>query len=307
MAAKQIYEKDLYAVLGVKKGDDSAAIKKQYRKLARELHPDKTKGDKKLEERFKEVSEAYEILSDDKKRSEYNEMRDAFKSGRMPHGGMPGGGNFQGNFSASDFQNLFGGGGGDIFSNLFGGGGRRQPQRGQDIGAEVSISFRDSIFGSENTLRINGKAVHIRIPAGIKDGNKIKVKEKGHPGEAGPGDLYVTVNVIKHPVFTRDELNLKMVLPVTFSEAALGADVKVPTLDGEEVTVRIAPGTTNGRTLRVKGRGVETAKGHGDLLITIDVQVPQRVEGAAKKALEEFAAATKEFNPRADLAQKAKA
>jgi molecular chaperone DnaJ len=308
MAAKQIYEKDLYAVLGVKKSDDGAAIKKQYRKLARELHPDKTKGDKKLEERFKEVSEAYEVLSDDKKRSEYDEMRDAFKSGRIPQGGMPGGGNFQGNFSGADFQNLFGGGGGDIFSNLFGGGGfNRGPRRGQDLSTETSISFRDSIFGSEITLRINGKVVNARIPAGIKDGNKIKVKGKGGPGEGGAGDLIITVNVIKHPIFSRDDLNLRMELPVTFTEAALGADVKVPTLDGEEVTLRIAPGTSNGRVLRVKGRGVETAKGTGDLLVKIDVQVPQRVDGAAKKALEDFAHATKEYDPRKDLLQKAKA
>ena len=304
MAASQLYEKDLYAILGVKKGDNAAAIKKQYRKLARELHPDKTKGDKKLEERFKEVSEAYEVLSDDKRRSEYDEMRDAFKSGRIPNVGFGGGQNFQGNFSGADFQNLFGGGG-DIFSNLFGGG--RQARRGQDIGAETSISFRDSIFGTEITLRLNGKAIQTRIPAGIKDGNKIKVKGKGHPGEAGSGDLYITVNVIKHPVFTRDDLNLKMVLPVTFNEAALGADVKVPTLDGDEVTVRIAPGTANGRTLRVKGRGVHTNRGQGDLLITIEVQVPQRVDGAAKKALEDFAKATGDFNPRQDLAQKARA
>ena len=303
MAAKQIYEKDLYAVLGVKKSDDASAIKKQYRRLARELHPDKTKGDKKLEERFKEVSEAYEILSDDKKRGEYDEMRDAFKSGRIPHGGMPGGGNF----SSADFQNLFGGGG-DIFSNLFGGGGfARQPQRGGDIGAEATLSFRDSIYGTEISVRINGKVVHVRVPAGIKDGNKIKVKGKGHSGPGGAGDLYVTINVVKHPVFSREELNLKMVLPVTFSEATLGADVKVPTLDGDEVTVRIAPGTANGRVLRVKGRGIETTKGRGDLLITIDVQVPQRVDGAAKKALEEFTKATAEFDPRQDLAQKAKA
>lgn len=304
MAAKQIYEKDLYAVLGVKKSDDASAIKKQYRKLARELHPDKTKGDKKLEERFKEVSEAYEVLSDDKKRGEYDEMRDAFKSGRMPHGGMPGGGNFSG----ADFQNLFGNGGGDIFSNLFGGGGfNRGPRRGQDLSTETSISFRDSIFGSEISLRINGKVVHARIPAGIKDGNKIKVKGKGGAGEGGAGDLIITVNVIKHPIFSRDDLNLRMELPVTFTEAALGADVKVPTLDGEEVTVRIAPGTSNGRVLRVKGRGVETPKGTGDLLVAIDVQVPQRVDGAAKKALEDFAHATKEFDPRKDLLQKAKA
>ena len=305
MAAKQIYEKDLYAVLEVKKSDDNAAIKKQYRKLARELHPDKTKGDKKLEERFKEVSEAYEILSDEKKRGEYDEMRDAFKSGRMPGGGMPGGANFQGNFNPNDFQNLFGGGG-DIFSNLFGGGGRIKT-RGADIGAEATISFRDSIYGTEISVRINGKVVHVRVPAGIKDGNKIKVKGKGHSGPGGAGDLYVTINVVKHPVFSRDELNLKMVLPVTFSEATLGADVKVPTLDGDEVTVRIAPGTANGRVLRVKGRGIETTKGRGDLLITIDVQVPQRVDGAAKKALEDFAKATAEFDPREDLAQKAKA
>ena len=305
MAAKQIYEKDLYAVLGVKKSDDNAAIKKQYRKLARELHPDKTKGDKKLEERFKEVSEAYEILSDEKKRGEYDEMRDAFKSGRMPGGGMPGGGNFKGNFNPNDFQNLFGGGG-DIFSNLFGGGGRIKT-RGADIGAEATISFRDSIYGSEITLRINGKPVHVRIPAGIKDGNKIKVKGKGHPGEAGPGDLYVTINVIKHPVFSRDELNLKMVLPVTFAEATLGADISVPTLSGEEVKVRLAPGTPNGKKLKIKGHGIKRNHEQGDLILTIEVQVPQRLDSKAEKLLKEFAEETKEFSPRTDLKQKSQA
>ena len=306
MAASQLYEKDLYAILGVKKGDSESAIKKQYRKLARELHPDKTKGDKKLEERFKEVSEAYEVLSDDKKRKEYDEMRDAFKSGRIPQGGFAGGQNFQGNFNGADFSNLFGGGG-DIFSNLFGGGFGRQAQRGQDIAAEMTISFRDSIFGKEASLGVNGQSINTRIPAGIKDGNKIKVKGKGQPGQAGPGDLYITVHVIKHPVFTRDELNLKMNLPVTFAEAALGADIKVPTIDGDEVTVRIAPGTSNGKTLRVKGRGVKTSKGVGDLLITLDVQVPQRVDGAAKKALEDFVKASGDFDPRQDLAQRARA
>ena len=156
-------------------------------------------------------------------------------------------------------------------------------------------------------MRLNGKAIQTRIPAGIKDGNKIKVKGKGQSGQAGPGDLYITVHVIKHPVFTRDELNLKMNLPVTFAEAALGADIKVPTIDGDEVTVRIAPGTSNGKTLRVKGRGVKTSKGVGDLLITLDVQVPQRVDGAAKKALEDFVRASGDFDPRQDLAQRARA
>jgi molecular chaperone DnaJ len=307
MAAKDLYEKDLYLILGVKKSDDAAAVKKQYRKLARELHPDKTKGDKKLEERFKSVSEAYEVLSDDKKRAEYDEMREAFKGGRIPQGGQNfGGGGFQG----ADFSDLFGGGSQDIFGTIFGGG--QGPRRGQDLAAATTISFRDSIYGTELDLKLapqGGKAnsVTTRIPGGINDGAKVKLKGRGGKGPAGPGDLYVTVNVVKHPVFSRSELNLLMVLPVTFTEAALGADIKVPTLDGDEVTVRIAPGTPNGRTLRIKSRGVKTARGTGDLLITVEIQVPQRVDGKAKEALEAFAKATEEFDPIIDLAQKARA
>ena len=306
MAAKDFYEKDLYSILGVKKSDDAAAVKKQYRKLARELHPDKTKGDKKLEEKFKLVSEAYEVLSDDKKRAEYDEMRNAFKSGRIPQGGA----NMGGGFQNADFSDLFGGGGQDIFGTIFGGG--RGPRRGQDLAAQTTISFRDSIFGTELDLKLapqGGKAnaVTTRIPAGINDGAKIKLRGRGGQGPAGPGDLFVTVNVVRHPVFSRSELNLLMTLPVTFTEAALGADIKVPTIDGDEVTVRIAPGTPSGRTLRVKSRGVKTARGTGDLLITVEVQVPQRVDGKAKEALEAFAKATAEFDPRADLAQKARA
>jgi molecular chaperone DnaJ len=307
MAAKDLYEKDLYSILGVKKSDDAAAVKKQYRKLARELHPDKTKGDKKLEEKFKSVSEAYEVLSDDKKRAEYDEMRDAFKGGRIPTGGANFGG---GGFQNADFSDLFGGGGQDIFGTIFGGG--RAPRRGPDLTASTTISFRDSIYGTELDLKLaphGGKAnsVTTRIPAGINDGAKIKLKGRGGSGPAGPGDLFVTVNVVKHPIFARSEANLLMALPVTFAEAALGADIKVPTLDGDEVTVRIAAGTPNGRTLRIKSRGVKTVHGIGDLLITVEVQVPQRVDGKAKDALEVFAKATEEFNPREDLAQKARA
>jgi molecular chaperone DnaJ len=309
MAAKDLYEKDLYAILGVKKSDDDSAIKKQYRKLARELHPDKNKGDKKLEERFKEVSEAYEVLSDSKKRSEYDEMRDAFQSGRMPRGGQFGGG-----FQGADYSDMFGGGGvpQDIFSTLFGG--ARAPRKGQDLQAEITISFRNSIVGTEVTIPLNPRSstassVTTRIPAGIGDGKKIKVAGRGGPGQGGPGDLYIVVHVTKHPVFARKEgdHNLYMTLPITFTEAALGADIKVPTLDGDEVTVRIAPGTQGGKMLRVKGRGVKTTKHHGDLMITLEIQVPQRVEGKAKQALETFAAETAEFDPRADLAQRAKA
>ena len=305
MAAKDLYEKDLYTILGVKKSDTDAVIKKQYRKLSKELHPDATKGDKKLEERFKEVSEAYEVLSDPKKRAEYNEMRDLYKSG-----GMRGGAGGMGGGTQGGYQDFFGGGGDpqDIFSTLFGGG-RRGPSKGADLQTEATISFRDSIFGSEINLRLDRETISTRIPAGVKDGSKIKLKGRGSPGAAGPGDLFVIIHVTKHPVFTRDEENLLMTLPVTFAEASLGADIVVPTIDGEEVKVRLAPGTQNGKTLRVKGRGITRNHKTGDLLITIDVVVPQRVDGKAKKALEEFATAMQDddANLRADLAQRARA
>jgi molecular chaperone DnaJ len=302
MAAKDLYEKDYYQILGVTKSADATAIKKQYRKLARELHPDKTKGDKKLEDRFKAVSEAYDILSDDKKRREYDDAREAYKSGRI-NPNMQGGQSF----NSGDFTDMFGPGA-DIFSTLFGGARQRH---GADLQTEASILFKDSIYGTELNLRLQpqGSAamnITTRVPAGIKDGAKIKIKGRGAPGAAGPGDLYVTVHVTPHPIFSRKDENIHLSLPVTFAEAVLGADIKVPTLEGDEVTVRIAPGTPSGRTLRVKGRGVKKGSTTGDLMITIDVRVPQRVDGAAKKAIEEFAQATKEFDPRAELNAKAK-
>jgi len=302
MAAKDLYEKDYYQILGVTKSADATAIKKQYRKLARELHPDKTKGDKKLEDRFKAVSEAYDILSDDKKRREYDDAREAYKSGRI-NPNMQGGQGFNG----GDFTDMFGPGA-DIFSTLFGGARQRH---GADLQTEASILFKDSIYGTELNLRLQpqGSAamnITTRVPAGIKDGAKIKIKGRGAPGAAGPGDLYVTVHVTPHPIFSRKDENIHLSLPVTFAEAALGADIKVPTLEGDEVTVRIAPGTPSGRTLRVKGRGVKKGSTTGDLMITIDVRVPQRVDGAAKKAIEEFAKATKDFDPRAELNAKAR-
>ena len=303
MAAKDLYEKDYYQILGVTKNADSDAIKKQYRKLARQLHPDKTKGDKKLEDRFKAVSEAYDILSDDKKRREYDEAREAFKSGRIPSEFNGGGQGFNG----GDFSDLFGSGG-DIFSTLFGGARQRH---GADLQTEASIGFKDSIHGTELNLRLapQGSAptnITTRVPAGIKDGAKIKIKGRGSPGAAGAGDLYVLIHVTPHSIFSRKDENIHLTLPITFAEATLGADISVPTLDGDEVTVRIAPGTPSGRTLRVKGRGVKKGSTTGDLMITLDVKVPQRVDGAAKKAVEEFAKATKDFNPRDELFDKAK-
>jgi molecular chaperone DnaJ len=292
MATKDLYEKDYYAILGVEKKADGATIKKKYRQLARELHPDKTKGDKKLEDRFKEVSEAYDILSDDKKRAEYDQAREMFKSGAFRQGA---------NQFSGDFSDLFNGGG-DIFSQIFGG--RRGPRKGADVQASINISFRDSIFGKEVDIKPN---LTVRIPAGISDGGKVRVKGRGEPGEAGPGDLYVIVNVVPHPVFSRKGENIHVTVPVTFTEAALGADIPVPTLEGDEVKVRIAPGTPNGKTFRVKGRGVKKGVNAGDLMVSIEVQVPQRVDGNAKKALEDFATATKSEDVRSEFLQRSRA
>ena len=305
MAAKDLYEKDFYKILGVGKNATNDEIKKKYRSLARELHPDKTKGDLAMEEKFKAVSEAYDILSDSKKRAEYDEARSLFERGgfRAPQGGQ--------NFQGGDFSDIFGGGNPqDIFSNLFGGGARRGPRKGQDLQTESSITFKEAAFGTTLELRLStdggpSQNITARVPAGVNDGAKIRVKGKGAPGEAGPGDLFILLHVKPHTVFSRKGENILLNLPVTFVEATLGADIKVPTLSGDDVTVRIAPGTPNGRTLRVKGRGVTKGSTTGDLLVTIDVQVPQKVEGQALDALKKFAEAIdaedvrKEFNDRA--------
>ena len=304
MAAKDLYEKDFYKILGVSKTANEKEIKKRYRELAHKLHPDKNTGNKKLEEEFKAVSEAYEILSDEKSRAEYDEARSLFERGgfRQPQGRQGG---------SRDYADFFGGGDSqDIFANLFGGG-RRAPRKGQDLQTESTISFRESIFGTNLDLRLSSDGavpanITVRVPPGVKNGGKIRIRGKGAQGEAGPGDLFIHLNVKPHPVFTHKGDNLQMSLPVTFTEAALGADIKVPTLTGEEVTVRLAPGTPNGRVLRIKGHGVKGANGVGDLLVSIEVQVPQRVTPKAQKALEEFAAETAGEDVRADFKAKAR-
>ena len=305
MAAKDLYEKDFYKILGVGKSASGDEIKKKYRSLARELHPDKTKGDAAMEEKFKAVSEAYDILSDGKKRAEYDQARDMFERGgfRTPQGGQ--------NFQGGDFSDIFGGGNPqDIFANLFGGGGRRGPRKGQDLQTEATITFKEAAFGTTLELRLSADGgpsqnISARVPAGVNDGAKIRVKGKGSKGDAGPGDLFILLHVKPHAVFSRKGENIALTVPVTFTEAALGGDIKVPTLTGDEVTLRIAPGTSNGRVLRVKGRGITKGTTVGDLLVTIEVQVPQRVEGEALDALKKYAEATadqevrKEFNTKA--------
>jgi molecular chaperone DnaJ len=188
---------------------------------------------------------------------------------------------------------------------------RRGPRKGQDLQTESTITFKESIFGTTLDLKLStdGKAaqnITARVPAGVNDGAKIRVKGKGAPGEAGPGDLFILLTVKPHPIFSRKGENLLLTLPVTFAEATLGADIKVPTLAGDDVTVRLAPGTPTGRVLRVKGRGITKGTTVGDLLVTIDVQVPRRVEGEALEALKKFDELTKDHDVRSEFNTKAK-
>src|SRR5436190_10504384 len=378
MSTRDFIEKDYYAVLGVPKDADKAAIRKAYRTLARQYHPDANAGDSKAEDKFKEISEAYDVLSDEARRREYDEARTLFANG-YPGGFRAGtfrpGGNAGGGMQF-DLGDLFGGGGlGDLFGGVFGGR-RMGPRRGADVESDVTIDFVDSVHGATVPVRLsaphicdtchgngarpgtspqtcpvcNGsgqvstsqgafafaepcrncrgrgaliddpcptcggsgqvvsdRKLSIRIPAGVADGQRIRLAGRGQPGEGGgpAGDLYVRVHVRRHPVFGRRDNNLTLKLPVTFPEAALGATVAVPTLHGDTVTVNVPAGTTSGRTLRVRGKGIHPKNGRaGDLLVTVDVAVPEKLSGTAKAALEAYrdaVAGTEQADPRAHL------
>ncbi|OFI36837.1 molecular chaperone DnaJ [Arthrobacter sp. SW1] len=318
MASQDWVEKDFYAILGVAKDASDADIKKAYRKLARQYHPDTNAGDAAAEKKFKDISEAYSVLSVPEERQQYDAIRAMGGGARFAPGGHGGAGN-------GGFEDLFGGlfGGGrqpagaggippefaDLFGGGFGGpaGFQRAPQKGSDRTATTSISFKGSIQGTTVSLReANGNVIDVKIPAGIKDGQKVRQRGKGNPGPAGNGDLIITVNVKPHDFFTRDGDNIRVHVPVTFPEAALGGEIEVPTLDGGHVKLRVPAGTNSGRTLRVKGRGVHTAKATGDLLVTVDVVVPQNLPKDAEEAVKAFAEATADANPRQDLAAKAR-
>ncbi|WP_190605641.1 DnaJ C-terminal domain-containing protein [Arthrobacter ipis] len=325
MASQDWVDKDFYKILGVAKDASDADIKKAYRKLARQHHPDTNSGDTAAEKKFKDISEAYSVLSDPDERQQYDAIRAMGGGARFaPHGAgstanggfedlfgglfTGGGGRHSGGFSTAggippEFADLFGGG--------FGGGGpagyQRAPQKGADRTASTSISFAGSIRGTTVGLREpDGEVIDVRVPAGIKDGQKVRVRGKGQYGPAGNGDLLVTVNVKPHDFYTRDGDNLRIHVPVSFPEAALGADIEVPTIDGEHVRVRVPAGTPSGRTLRVKGRGVKTSKATGDLLVTIDVAVPKNLSKEAEEAVKAFAAATTGADVRQGLAAKAR-
>ncbi|MFJ2468018.1 DnaJ C-terminal domain-containing protein [Glutamicibacter sp. NPDC087583] len=323
MASQDWIEKDFYAILGVSKDASEADIKKAYRKLARKYHPDTNQGDAAAEKKFKDISEANSVLSDKEEREQYDAIRAMGGGARFSAGGGPGGPGGQAGFE-DIFSNLFGGGGAGArgrggqpdFSDLFGGGGgfggggfgqSAPPRKGADRTASTTISFSGSIKGTTIGLREqNGEVIDVRIPAGIKDGQSVRVRGKGQPGAAGNGDLLVKVKVSEHPFFKREENNIRIHVPVTFAEAVLGAKIHVPTLDGDSVAVKVPAGSNSGRTLRLKGRGVKTSKATGDLLIVLDVAIPQNLSDAAKKAVEDFASATEGEDPRVDLAAKAK-
>lgn len=391
MSTKDYMEKDYYKTLGVSKDAKPDEIKKAFRKLARDNHPDQHPGDAAAEKRFKEVSEAYSVLSDAKKRKEYDDQRSMFGGGgfRFPGGGGSGAGGFGGtggpsmddlfrNATSGD-QNIS-----DLFGGLFGqtsSSSRRSTRnvqrRGSDIEGEVTIDFDQAVNGTTVSMQTisdtpcpacrgtgaapgtspeicptcegsgtkltqtsggftvsepcptchgrglyvadpcpvchgsgrgqSTKTMQVRIPAGVEDGQRIRLKGKGGKGENGgpPGDLYVLVNVTPHKLFGRKGDNLTLTAPITYAEAALGADIEVPTLTGQRVKLRIPPGTPNGRTFRVRGRGVSKKNGEkGDLLVTVEVQVPASMSDKATEALKAHAEALGASDPRADLFKK---
>ncbi|MEV1331789.1 molecular chaperone DnaJ [Micromonospora costi] len=375
MSSKDWIEKDFYAVLGVDKAASADEIKKAYRKLARESHPDHNPGDPKAEERFKAASEAYNVLSDSGRRREYDEMRSLFGSGAFRRnargGGQPGGMPFDvsdlfGGATAGGDRRFGGAGFSDLFSSIFSGGGPagptapRGPARGRDVETEVALDFGDAVRGVTLplTLRAPGvcdtchgngakpgtqprscpvchgagvttrnqgsfsfsepcrncqgvgtvveekcpechgsggvtktRTLNVRFPAGVADGQRIRLAGRGEPGERGgpAGDLFVHVKVRPDELFGRSGDDLTLTVPVTFAEAVLGTDLRVPTLDGA-VTLRVPPGTPSGRVLRARGKGVVRRDGQaGDLLVTLDVVVPARLSDEARAALEAFA------------------
>ncbi|HEU4831953.1 MAG TPA: molecular chaperone DnaJ [Actinomycetota bacterium] len=369
---REWFEKDYYNVLGVAKNASAAEIKKAYRKLAQQHHPDANPGNTQAEDRFKEISAAYDVLGDEEKRKQYDQVRDmaasGFGSGGSPGGGGGFGGGFPGGVRFEDLGDL-----GDLFGGLFGGGrrgGGARPARGADLETTVTVSFDDAMTGTTMPVRISGPApcetchgsgaapgtsptvcsrcggsgavavnqglfqmsqpcpvchgsgrvvqtpcptcggtgsrtrtrsFQVKVPAGVQDGARIRLAGRGEPGPAGaqPGDLYVQVRVHPHRFFGRSGHDLTLELPVTYAEAALGADVRVPTLNGP-VTMKVPAGTPNGKTFRLKGKGAPKRGGHGDLLVTTRIEVPRKLSRPEKELLKQLQQTEKE-SPRRRL------
>ena len=330
MASENWLHQDFYKVLGVAEDSSEAEIKKAYRKLARKYHPDQNPGDEAAEKKFKEVSEAYDVLSDPKQKEEYDQIRKYGAAGfGGAGGGFPGGFPGNGNFTYStsggagiNIEDLLGGmfGGGAGFGGAgrsagsfpggaggFPSGGFSAPApKGEDATTSARITIQQAYDGAEvSVFRPGGSQTQVRLPRGVKDGQKIRVRGKGHPGAGGAGDLIVTVRVDSNPVFDREGDNLLVHVPVTLEEAVKGGVIEAPTLDGGSVKLRLAAGSPAGRKLRAKGRGFVTKKGTGDMLVIPEVQLPTNLTPEAEAALDAFFAVAPQANPREDLLRKA--
>ncbi|WP_315584756.1 DnaJ C-terminal domain-containing protein [Actinomyces viscosus] len=343
MASQDWMTKDFYAVLGVSKDADATAIKKAYRTLAKKYHPDRNPDDATAAEKFKEIGEAYAVLSDEAERKQYDAIRSMAGGGARFQAGGPGDAGGAAGFE-DIFSSMFGGQGGSVrfetaggagepdlddLLRMFGGtpsptrsGGRPgafgfggfapqpRPQKGADVLTSAALDLRDAVAGTTVELTADGRTMKVRIPSGVHNGQKIRLRGKGREGVNGGenGDMVVSISVNKHPVYsidTADGANLRMDLPVTLREAALGATVEVPLLDGGTSKIKIKPGTPSGTVMRLRGKGATTRKKTGDLLVTIEVAVPKKLSKAAKEALNAFDEAMGDTDPRATLMEEA--
>jgi DnaJ-class molecular chaperone len=319
---------DPYSTLGVARTASEAEIKSAYRKLAKELHPDRNKDNPKAAERFSDATKAYDLLSDKEKRAQFDRGEiDAEGNPANPFAGMGGGfggGGFRGGgggqqgFRPEDFQGFSNDGLdlGDLFEGLFGGGGGQRrssgmgggfgsqrrppppPQKGPDVHYRLAVPFVDAASRADQRITLaDGKTISLKLPAGVEDGTQMRLKGKGKPGPGGNGDGLVMVEVGSHPFYKRDGDNIRMDLPITLDEALNGAKVKCPTVDGP-VMLTIKPGTNGGTVMRLKGKGWNTKSGgRGDQLVTLEIQMPDQPEELAKR-LEGW---KDESNPRAKL------
>mgnify|MGYP001355736052 CR=1 FL=1 len=290
---------DPYSILGVARGANEKDIKSAYRKLAKELHPDRNKDNPKAAERFSEVTRAYDLLSDKDKRARFDRGEidiDGNPTMGFGYGGGPGGGfgghdqrgfradGFEGGIDIGDiFDGLFGGRGG--MGGGFGGGQRRGPApRGANVQYRLNVSLTDAALQAPQRITLaDGKTIDLKLPAGVEDGTQMRLAGKGEPGPGGNGDAIVVIQLQSHPFFRRDGDHLRLDLPISLDEAVNGAKVKVPTADGA-VMLTVAPGTSSGKTLRLKGKGFTRKDGtRGDQLVTIELQLPEGDEDLAKR------------------------
>lgn len=281
--------KDYYKILGVDRNASKDEIKKAFRKLAHEHHPDKNKGDAEAEKKFKEASEAYTVLSDDNKRAQYDRFGSAGPSGGgFDFSGFTQGGGFSFTQNGVEFDL------GDIFGEIFGGG--RRPRRGRNITIDVELSFKDSIFGIEKEISVEKVKLAVKIPPGIENGQGLRIPGRGEDGPGGKGDLIVRVWVKEHPHIRKEGFDLVMQLPLKLSLALLGGTVELDTLDGK-VELKVPAGTSHGEILRIKGKGVPyeqpggifgTGGRRGDLLVVTHVEMPKRLSKKAKELIEKL-------------------